>query len=84
MHIIKPKELTVDFSRKQQRAYPPLSTNRTLGQMVTGFKHLRVNITEDLRRTQHAHTQVSKRQKESVSPPTVEENEDFSSHPEKL
>ena len=48
LNVSKTKELIIDFSRKQQRSYHPLSIKGAEVERVNSFKYLGVNITQDL------------------------------------
>ncbi len=60
LNVSKTKELTVDFRKRQQRAYTPLMISGTPVERVSSFKYLGVNISEDLAWTTHIQTQVKK------------------------
>ncbi len=60
LNVSKTKELIVDFRKRQQRPYTPLTISRTPVKRVSSFKYLSVNISEDLTWTAHIQTQVKK------------------------
>ncbi len=60
LKVSKTKELIVDFRKRQQRPYTPLMISGTPVERVSSFKHLGVNISEDLTWTTHIQTQVKK------------------------
>ncbi len=60
LNVSKTKELIVDFRKRQQRPYTPLTISRTPVKRVSSFKYLGVNISEDLTWTAHIQTQVKK------------------------
>ncbi len=60
LNVSKTKELIVDFRKRQQRSYTPLMISGTPVEMVSSFKYLGVNISEDLTWTAHIQTQVKK------------------------
>ncbi len=60
LNVIKTKELIVDFRKRQQRPYTPLMISETPVERVSSFKHLGVNISDDLTWTTHIQTQVKK------------------------
>ena len=60
LNVSKTKELIVDFSRKQQRNYTPISIAGTEVERVDCFKYLGVHITEDLTWARHTNSLVKK------------------------
>ncbi len=60
LNVNKTKELIVDFRTRQQRPYTPLMISGTPVEIVSSFKYLDVNISEDLTWTAHIQTQVKK------------------------
>ncbi len=60
LNVSKTKELIVDFRKRQQRPYSPLTISGTPVERVCSFKYLGVNISEDLTWTTHIQTQVKK------------------------
>ncbi len=60
LNVSKTKELIVDFMKRQQWPYTPLMISGTPVESVSSFKHLGVNISEDLTWTTHIQTQVKK------------------------
>ncbi len=58
--IVDPKELIMDFRKRQQRPYTPLMISGTPVERVSSFKYPGVNISEDLTWTTHIQTQVKK------------------------
>ncbi len=60
LNVSKIKELIVDFRKRHLLAYTPLMISGTPVERVSSFKHLGVNISEDLTWTTHIQTQVKK------------------------